>query len=114
MNEKTSLEKMAKVAASPYRHLGLYDLICLLESKIADNDRLRGLLRELHECGAVTNWMRVSDDLRGRVLAAIGAADQPPAVQGPCQHGYNPATCWLCEMVAMRDKAADNSTSGAP
>jgi hypothetical protein len=21
-------------------------------------------------------------------------------------HGYNPATCWLCEMVAMRDKAA--------
>lgn len=49
------------------------------DAKCADNDRLRGLLRELHECGAVTNWMRVSDDLRGRVLAAVGAAVQPSA-----------------------------------
>ncbi len=29
------------------------------------------LLRELHECGAVTNWLRVSDDLRQRVDAAL-------------------------------------------
>ncbi len=51
-------------------------LLCQASTEI---DRLRGLLRELHECGAVTNWMRVSDDLRGRVLAAVGAAVQPSA-----------------------------------
>ena len=37
-----------------------------------DNERLRGLLRELDECGAVANWLRVSDDLRARVRAALG------------------------------------------
>ncbi|MFA7291844.1 MAG: hypothetical protein WC023_06305 [Rhodocyclaceae bacterium] len=32
------------------------------------------LLRELRDCGAISNWLRVSDDLRKRVDAAIDAA----------------------------------------
>lgn len=62
----------------------------------AEIDRLRGLLRELHECGAVTNWMRVSDDLRGRVLAAIGAADQPPAARAINDDQAQMDACRLC------------------
>jgi hypothetical protein len=39
-------------------------------------EQLRGLLRELDESGAVANWMRVSDDLRERVRAAL-AGEKP-------------------------------------
>ena len=54
---------------------GEYGAMCG-EGELADRaaDRielLEGIVRELYECGAVTNWLRVGDDLRARVKAAI-------------------------------------------
>lgn len=37
----------------------------------------QALLRELWECGAVANWLRVSDDLKARVERALRTASKP-------------------------------------
>lgn len=44
----------------------------MLTKQEAEIERLRTLLQELHDCGAVENWLRVSDDLKVRVEAALG------------------------------------------
>lgn len=47
-----------------------------LDEYAADNERLRGIMLELDRCDAVSNWMRVSDDLRERFRAAL-AGEKP-------------------------------------
>ncbi len=51
----------------------LYDQAALDAAMAAERERWHALLRELHECGAITNWLRVSEDLRQRVEDAMKA-----------------------------------------
>lgn len=45
--------------------------------------KAEALLSELYDCGAVTNWLRVSDDLRKRVIEVVRATASARAVQEP-------------------------------
>lgn len=58
------------------RLVALEALLQTTQREAAEGAEALTLLRKLYDCGAVTNWFRVSDELRAQVEAAIAVTKQ--------------------------------------